>query len=453
MRRLMLRLADWYSGFTPDSILPFLEQSQFWPVDRLSELQTNYLRKLLRHAGEHVPYYRALFRAIGFEPSGVLRTSDIQSLPILNKADIMVDPLAFLSDIAPRPKVWLRTTGTTAQPLRFVRTRCAESHKIASRIRFRRWYGIERSSPLLNVGGIADHRSSVIDSIEHALHFSLTNKVGVYSSDLEAGGCGKAVALIEKYHLDAIMGYPTGITALARYVSCYQPLRHRPVAVFTNSETLTPVMRRVIRDGFGVEPRADYVATEGTVAHECPAGGLHVDMETAFVEIVAPPSDSDGSLGEVVVTYLHTYDFPLIRYRLGDLARWRDGPCACGRGLVMLDRLVGRLADGIRLPDGRVFTAANINMRIAHYPFAQRIGQYQIAQTDATHVELRLLDVPETDATTEQQFRDQLDGLFEGVTIDVRRMPVLPREPNGKMRPVIGMKSDSSTTDDMLEGA
>ena len=417
-----------------------MEETQYWTRDRLEGLQLEHLKKLLIHAGAHVPYYRDFFKKIGFDPHGIMSLKDIESLPVLGKPEIMAECRRFESEVAQKPVVRLQTTGTTGQPFRFARTRLAQSYKIASRVRFRRWYGIERSTQLLNVGGISSQAGSLREKLWHKTHFYATNRFEVFSSDLEGDGSEHAARLIEKHRLQAVMGYPTGIAALAQYLTNGRRLTHTPKAIFTNAETLTDLMRRQILEGFGVMPRSDYVSTEGSVAHECPEGGFHVDMEETLVELL--PTENPDGMGEVVVTMLHSFDFPLIRYRLGDLAKWSTTPCPCGRGLVTLDSLVGRASDGIAVPDGRVFTAANINMRIAHLPFADHIRQYQLVQQNEELLEARILNGPETDQATIEKFRQALLQMLPGMKVEVRLLDTLPREKTGKFRPVIGLKRE-----------
>ncbi|HLA84207.1 MAG TPA: hypothetical protein VJL29_05400 [Thermoguttaceae bacterium] len=444
MRRTILALADWWYGFTPYSILPSLEESQFWPRERLQQWQLDCLKKLLVHAGAHVPFYRDLFKKIAFDPRDVRSLDDVRRLPIVGKQEIMAERLRFVSEVAPPPRVWLKTTGTTGNPFSFIRTRLAQSYKIASRLRFRRWYGIERHDAMLNVGGIPSHGSGLMESLSHRLHFLATHRVEVFSSDLEGPGKEAAARLIEKYRLKAVMGYPSGIASLARHLSAGRSLAFRPQVIFTNSETLTALMRRQIREGFGIEPRSDYVATEGSLAHECPQGGLHVDMEETLVELV-PTEPSEPGTGEVIATFLHAFDFPLIRYRLGDVAAWDEADCPCGRGLATISGLVGRTSDGIAFPDGKIFTAANINMRIAHFPFIDRIRQYQIVQQSENTVELRILDVPETDGESVVAFQKALGDLFVGLRVEVKRVASFPREATGKFRPVVGLKKQGKS--------
>lgn len=59
-----------------------------------------------------------------------------------------------------------------------------------------------------------------------------------------------------------------------------------------------------------------------------------------------------GETGRVVLTTLHNFAMPLIRYEIGDYAEVGE-PCSCGRGLPVLKRIHGRRRNMIALPDGR----------------------------------------------------------------------------------------------------
>jgi phenylacetate-CoA ligase len=56
--------------------------------------------------------------------------------------------------------------------------------------------------------------------------------------------------------------------------------------------------------------------------------------------------------GEVIVTDLTNYAFPLLRYRTGDTSRTIDRPCSCGRAFPMIEYVQGRVSETIYLSDG-----------------------------------------------------------------------------------------------------
>ena len=86
------------------------------------------------------------------------------------------------------------------------------------------------------------------------------------------------------------------------------------------------------------------------VAAECAeaADGLHVNEDHFLVEAVDPVTAEpvpDGTAGELVFTTLTREAGPLLRYRTGDIAALRRGPCACGRTLVKMSQVTGRRDD------------------------------------------------------------------------------------------------------------
>jgi phenylacetate-CoA ligase len=93
----------------------------------------------------------------------------------------------------------------------------------------------------------------------------------------------------------------------------------------------------------------------GYVALQCPISGLyHVQSENVLVEVIADSGQpcTAGETGRVVVTSLHNFAMPLIRYDLGDYATV-GGPCSCGRTLPTLERIIGRTRNMLKLPGGR----------------------------------------------------------------------------------------------------
>lgn len=106
-----------------------------------------------------------------------------------------------------------------------------------------------------------------------------------------------------------------------------------------------------------------------------------------------------GEVGRVVITDLHNFATPLVRYDIGDYAEVGEN-CPCGRGLPVLRRILGRRRNMLTLPDGR-----------RHWPLVgfQRyrdiapILQYQLIQRSLSDIEVRLVVQPKL--TPEQESR------------------------------------------------
>jgi phenylacetate-coenzyme A ligase PaaK-like adenylate-forming protein len=86
------------------------------------------------------------------------------------------------------------------------------------------------------------------------------------------------------------------------------------------------------------------------VASECVAAadGLHVNEDHFLVEAVDPATGApvpDGTPGELVFSTVTKQALPLLRYRTGDVAALRRGTCECGRTLVKMSKVTGRIDD------------------------------------------------------------------------------------------------------------
>jgi phenylacetate-CoA ligase len=89
----------------------------------------------------------------------------------------------------------------------------------------------------------------------------------------------------------------------------------------------------------------------------------------------------------VVLTTLHGFAQPLLRYELRDHAEVGP-PCPCGRGLPTLRRIVGRSRNMLTLPGGEKRWPL---VGFAEYRAIAPIRQYQMVQTAVDALELRLV--------------------------------------------------------------
>src|SRR5450755_100377 len=129
-----------------------LEESQWWSPERIETLQLERLRALLIHAGDHVPYYRAMFRDMSFDPRDLDSCAGLQQLPFLTKADIRKNAEALKSEKA----VGLarsNTGGSSGEPLVFYLGKERVSHDVAAKWRATRWWGVDIGDPEIVVWG------------------------------------------------------------------------------------------------------------------------------------------------------------------------------------------------------------------------------------------------------------------------------------------------------------
>ena len=169
--------------------------------------------------------------------------------------------------------------------------------------------------------------------------------------------------------------------------------------VLTYAETVDRNIRERARSLLGASIRDRYSCFEiGPIAFQCPHSDEHYHLASSnvIVEILddAGLPCAPGVVGRVVVTGLHTFASPTIRYELNDLAAWHPG-CACGRHAPVLVRLLGRKRFLIRLPSGDR-TLPRIAAR--HWIGIAPVREYRLVQVSEAvlHAEI-VLDRPITD--------------------------------------------------------
>jgi phenylacetate-CoA ligase len=125
--------------------------------------------------------------------------------------------------------------------------------------------------------------------------------------------------------------------------------------VITYAEVVSDECRTLCRAAFGAQVTDRYSCEEiGWIALQCPKHEhYHVMSGTVVCEIVddAGAPCRPGETGRVLLTSLHSYGMPVIRYDIGDVAE-RGSPCDCGINLPVIKRILGRERSFIRLPDG-----------------------------------------------------------------------------------------------------
>jgi phenylacetate-CoA ligase len=144
----------------------------------------------------------------------------------------------------------------------------------------------------------------------------------------------------------------------------------------------------------------------------------------------------------VVVTDLHNYSQPLVRYRCGDLVAPAAGPCACGRALPRIGAVLGRAGDTLELPDGRRVNANLPSYVFKHHAQAGTVQEYQFVQHRDGRIELRIKPGPGFGPELAEEIRGEVVGALK-LPVDVRLVERLERSARGKHRDFIRIEDES----------
>ena len=444
--RVVFPLHERLKRHTTVAVRRGLEDSQWWPADRLRALQTERLRALLVEAGRAVPYYRDLFASIGFDPAAVRSTDDLQRLPFLTKALIRAHTEE-LKHAQAQGLARFNTGGSSGEPLIFFIGRERVSHDVAAKWRATRWWGVDIGDPEIVVWG-SPIELGAQDRLRR-LRDRLLRTDLLPAFEMSDAELGRFLAVIRTQRPTMLFGYPSALSHIARHAEARgERMDDLGIRVaFVTSERLYEAQRTNIERVFGCRVANGYGGRDaGFIAHECPHGGMHLTTEDIVVELVNHDGSPTpvGQPGEVVVTHLATRDFPFIRYRTGDVATMDERHCGCGRGLPMLKEIHGRTTDFVVAANGTVMHGLALIYILRDI---KGLRQFKIVQEslDCT----RVLLVPERPLMEADlmaiisKFRARLG---DDVHIAIEQTDEIPSEASGKFRYIVSHVTRGAAT-------
>jgi len=232
---------------------------------------------------------------------------------------------------------------------------------------------------------------------------------------------------------DFLLTYPSNLLELVRGSIARGIRLQRLREVRTMGEILTEDLRDRVRHDWGVPVTDSYSSHEtGYIALQCPERGhYHVQSEAVIVEVLDEDGRAcaPGEVGRVVVSDLHNFAMPLVRYEIGDYAEVGP-PCACQRGLPVLTRIAGRTRNMLVLADGRRYWPPLGSRKFVD---VVPVLQAQFVQKDYDLIEVRLVvDAPLTGEQENRLRQFILPGLPSGMQLMFKYCDSIPRSAGGK---------------------
>lgn len=419
-------------------ILRDLDRTQWLPAEQLRELQSTRLEALLRHVRTSSPYFAS---RVGDALHAIARDAPLEevlaALPTTDKRLIRSEGKRWV-DHGAHGLISQQTSGSSGEPLHFKLSAQRVSFDIAAKWRATRWWDVDigdRELVLWNSPlelGSQDVLRGIRDRIFRSRLVS-THALGPRELDTILDG-------MLAFRPRMLFGYPSALSRLARRaLERGLDLSSADIRVaFCTSEVLRPEWRSQISEAFRCSVANEYGARDaGFIARECPEGRMHVTAEELIVEVVGADAKAvePGSEGEIVVTNLASESFPFVRYRTGDRGKLSDERCPCGRGLPVLEEILGRSNDGLVGPDGIWVHGSAVNHVMREISGLQA---YRVTQHEIRDLEIQLVLEAALDPATESRLRTHLQHLLgDSVQVHVRRVEDIPPLANGKFRHIV----------------
>ena len=358
-----------------------LERTQWMSEEQLHAYQNDKLRRTVRHAARHVPYYRQLFSELGLRVQDINSAGDLHRLPRLSRETIRQGGASFHADNMESYRPTLaRTSGSSGMALECYLDRESNALEFVHYWRHWGWAGYRLGQRFAELASIHFLRRPQLDGRIVDLQ-RVYGRLLLNSMKLTRASIGDYQALLARFRPLYLKGLPSALYHLATLLDesklAITPLR----AVFSNGENVTREMRAAIESAFQCPLLDSYGHMERTACiAQCPEGSYHVLSDYGLLELADPtPSGEAGiELATPLGTTLYNRAMPLLRYEIGDLIEVFQRPprCRCGRSFLVVRGVRGRIATAIVTPEGRVesalFALASIVPGVAFLQFVQQ---------------------------------------------------------------------------------
>ena len=425
------------------TLLREIEDAQWLPAEEIVQAQHRQLVTLAHYAARHAKHFAERLKEADLAPDDLATPAGLARLPILRRRDIQRrGPDLFCAEIPPshQPLGESKTSGSTGEPILVQRTGVCRLFFQAMNLRDHIWHERDLARPFSTIRPQVSSYAISKNWGEPLSPMLETGPVQAIPTTLDAA---RQVELLREFQPYCLIVYPNSLDAIAAH--CEEQGIGLPglAKIRTVGETLSPRVRERARKVLSAEIADHYSSQEaGSIAIECPESGLyHVMAESVIVEVVDDQGRPcrEGATGRVLVTDLHNFAMPIVRYEIGDYAEVA-GPCPCGRGLPALKAILGRERNLILMPDGsRHWPLVGFHA----YRDIAPVSQYQFIQHDRERIEVRLvMEAPMTQAQ-EAKLKDHMrKSLGHPFDLAFTYFPdSLPRAKSGKFEEFVCLAS------------
>lgn len=387
----------------PRSRVYFDEATETMPRPQLAALQLEKLQAMMAELWGRNQFYTSKWKAAGVQPSDIRSLEDLARLPMTTKSELMEDQAAhgpFGTNLTYPVDAYVRmhqTSGTTGEPLKVMDTDASWD-----------WWGRCWGHVLAGAG--------VTEGDRLFMAFAFGPFIGFWAAVEGARKIG--AVMIPGGGRDSIQRLEL-MRAAGATVLCCTPtyaLRLAEVARETGFDLTRIPMKATVHAG---EPGANIPATKkriqdawaakcfdhagasevGAHSFECQEqpGGTHLIESEYIAEVIDPSTGkavAPGERGELVITNLGRWGFPVIRYRTGDLVRVNLDRCGCGRTSLRFEGgILGRADDMVTVRGVNVFPAGveNIIRRFTEVD-EYRVTVSKFKQMDEMDIEVELCE-------------------------------------------------------------
>lgn len=393
-----------------------------------AQFQQEKLMKVLQHAAKRSPYYKELNIPFHEDPVTYLKRFPILTKQILRSETdrLLTMPVHGLSREC--------SSGTSGFQSIVYWTKQEQSQHRATQLLWWEWAGFRMGDPILQTG-ITPNRKLIKGIKDKLLNTYYLQAFSHSEEDVK-----KAFDWVKSKKDPVLAGYASSLYVLAQFAEKMGEQLHFKTAI-SWGDKLFPHYRRQIERVFGTKVHETYGSAEGLMmGAQKDLDHMYLMNQNVFFELVDDDGNDvkEGEMGHVIVTSLNAYAMPLIRYRIGDLARMlpRDQyPVKRSMDYPIIEKVIGRDTDLVRTPGGKVLVVHSFTGIFEHIP---EISQFRITQEKLSGIKVEFVPGEGYHEQLLDKIREKLDeNIREPFAVEFIERNQIPPSASGKPQLII----------------
>lgn len=413
-----------------------VSRTQYDTLEAIRTRQQTALGRIMRHAYGTAPFWRERFDQANANPDAGHVLEQLHKMPLLTKDNLRSRGTEMLSNKFGRTEVMRKTTsGSTGVSVEVFVHKERQHWTRACTLRADEWSGWKLGERVAAIWGSPEYlkrgwRGRLRNSLLERMRFLDTLKMDERTMD-------EFAISLRRRPPSLLFGHAHSLYLFAQFLASRGNAGFRPRGIISTAMVLHDWERRVIEEVFQCPVTNRYGCEEvGLIACECERHeGLHINTDCVYVEVLRPdgtPAEA-GEAGSVVVTDLVNHAMPIIRYQVGDMAAKTDRCCRCGRGLPLIEKLHGRVADYVVTPRGELVSGISLTENFA--VMIPGLAQLQIVQEAIDRFVFRIVRGLDFGEPSLERIRMLVAERFgAGVTFECEFVDRILPEPSGKYR-------------------
>ncbi|MFX1388568.1 MAG: phenylacetate--CoA ligase family protein [Promethearchaeota archaeon] len=373
----------------------YIKRNIYKSIQYNISIQKERLYRILNHAVQNVPYYQKIAHERNIELNKDNIFEDLKQFPILTKSLLRKNWKLLHIKLKNIDYTINTSGGTTGEPVKFIQSRKYNILNFCSKIIFNEIGDYYPGDKLVKLWG---NEKDILEMTEGKF-IAFVNKyfrniIFLNSFKMSDKDIFRYINEINLKRPKVILAYVQSIYEVAKFIEYNKIYIHKLRSIITSAGVLTVEVRQFIEKIFNTNVYNRYGSREvSVIGSSCNEDSkIHIDMYKKYIEVLDENNTpvKEHKIGNIIITDLINYTMPLIRYQIGDRGSLDFSQCRCGRGLIRLDNIIGRVVDifvnekGERI-DGEYFTHL--------FYFRDNLKKFQVIQENINLIRIKLVTI------------------------------------------------------------